>query len=89
MSSVELIRERLIEAFRPSFLEVVNESNAHKAHAAYQKGGRHFSICISSPCFNDCSRLEAHRKIYALFTDLMPYPIHALKIKILSSEATV
>lgn len=80
--TLKLIRERLIQAFSPESLEVIDESEAHKGHAGYQAGGRHFAIIISAQLLLNLSRVAAHQKIYALFNDLMPHRIHALRIKI-------
>jgi BolA protein len=85
---VELITERLQQAFSPSYLEVLDESDQHIGHAGHQGGGRHFAIIITADSLAGISRLEAHRKIYALFTDLMPDQIHALKIKLTPSPAS-
>lgn len=84
ISRVDLIRERLEQAFLPHHLEVIDESDQHIGHAGHQGGGRHFAIIIDAECFKGLSRVLAHQKIYALFTDLMPDQIHALRIKITS-----
>lgn len=81
-NKVELIRERLMAAFSPAQLEVIDESDQHVGHAGHGGGGRHFAIVISAPALNSLPRVEAHRKIYALFDDMIPEQIHALRIKI-------
>lgn len=78
-----LIYSRLHEAFSPSHLEVIDESDKHIGHEGHQGGGRHFAIVISAECFQKMTRVEAHRQIYALFEDLIPDKIHALKISII------
>ena len=78
-----LIRDRLTQAFSPSSLDVNDDSDEHQGHAGHGGGGRHFSICIAADALKGLNRVEAHRAIYALFTDLIPHEIHALKIKIL------
>jgi BolA protein len=83
---VAIIKERLQNAFSPDDLEVLDESDQHKGHAGYQGGGRHFAIRISATCFENLSRLEVHRQIYALFNDMMPEKIHALKIKMVKKD---
>lgn len=86
MTSIEklaLIKERLWTAFSPSLLEVTDDSDQHEGHAGHGGGGRHFSITISAQHFICKSRVEAHRDIYALFNELIPQEIHALKIKII------
>lgn len=79
---ISLIRSRLQQAFSPNHLEVIDESDKHVGHAGHQGGGRHFAIVISAELFNGTTRIESHRRIYALFTDLMPDEIHALKINV-------
>ena len=80
---ITIIQSRLQLAFSPRFLEVVDESKAHVGHVAHQQGGRHFAIIIAADCFKDVPRLLAHRQIYALFEDMMPHQIHALKIRVI------
>ncbi len=80
-----LIEARLRTAFQPSYLDVRDDSDQHVGHAGHQGGGRHFSIAIAATHFQHQTRIAAHREIYALFTDLMPEDIHALRISILST----
>jgi BolA family transcriptional regulator, general stress-responsive regulator len=77
-----IIEDRLQKAFSPNHLEVIDESNKHIGHAGHQGGERHFAVVIKADCFNDLSRINAHRQIYALFDDMMPDQIHALRIQI-------
>ena len=78
----DIIRQRLQQAFSPSQLEVIDESDQHIGHAGHQGGGRHFAIIIAAASLNGLSRVEAHRKIYALFDDMIPHDIHALKMTV-------
>lgn len=77
-----LIHSRLQQAFSPTHLEVIDESDQHIGHAGHQGGGRHFAVIITAECFKQVSRVEAHRQIYAVLSDLMPEQVHALRIKI-------
>lgn len=77
-----LIETRLQQAFAPTYLEVIDESDKHLGHAGHQGGGRHFAVIIASASFQTLTRVQAHRQIYALFTDLMPDKIHALRIQV-------
>lgn len=86
VSRVALIRERLSNAFHPTLLEVLDESDQHIGHAGHGGGGRHFAIVIAAESLNSMSRVAAHRAIYALFTDLMPDTIHALRITVRSVD---
>lgn len=82
---LSLIRTRLINNLAPTFLEVIDESDDHIGHAGHRLGGggSHFAIAISAESLKGLSRVEAHRKVYSLFEDMMPEPIHALRIKII------
>jgi BolA family transcriptional regulator, general stress-responsive regulator len=86
-SKIDIIRHRLQEAFMPSTLDVIDESDQHQGHLGYQGGHRHFAIVIEASHLNHLSRIEAHRQIYALFSDLMPEEIHALRITIIRHQA--
>lgn len=80
---VKIIQERIQRALSPTYLEVIDESDQHIGHAGHQGGGRHFAVIISAEQFKTMSKVAAHREIYALFTDMMPEQIHALRIKVL------
>jgi BolA family transcriptional regulator, general stress-responsive regulator len=82
LQHVDIIQARLKQAFHPNHLEVIDESDKHIGHPGHQGGGRHFAVVITAACFNAISRVEAHRQIYALFNDMIPEQIHALRIKI-------
>lgn len=79
---IEIITERLKNAFSPESLEVIDDSEKHKGHAGAQGGAGHYSIIISAARFKKKSRIESHRMIYEVLNDLIPHEIHALKIRI-------
>jgi BolA family transcriptional regulator, general stress-responsive regulator len=83
MQRVELIRQRLQAAFSPQNLEVIDDSEKHKGHAGAAGGAGHYTVIITADCFQDVSRIEAHRKIYSTLDDLIPREVHALVIKII------
>lgn len=85
MNKIEIIKQRLTEAFAPTHLEVIDESDQHIGHAGHQGGGRHFAVVIAADKLNGLSRVAAHRLIYSQFEDLMPHEIHALRVKVLPS----
>lgn len=82
LENITIIRERLHEAFSPTQLEVIDESDQHIGHAGHQGGHRHFAVVIAAAPFAGMSRLQAHRAIYRLFSDMIPDKIHALNITI-------
>ncbi len=76
------IEKRLREQFSPSFLQIIDDGDAHIGHSGAANGGGHFILTIASPAFTGKSKLEQHRMIYQALGDLMQQEIHALAIKI-------
>jgi stress-induced morphogen len=78
------IREKLIRAFAPVALDVVNDSRHHAGHAGSPGGGEsHFSIKVVSAAFDGKSRVERHRMVNEALAELSG-KIHALAIKALT-----
>lgn len=77
------IRGKLTEAFQPTSLEVVDESERHRGHSGYKEGGEsHFRVSIAAEAFGPLTRIERHRAVHeALGRDLVGR-IHALALKI-------
>jgi len=81
MRTVDRIRQRLTEAFRPESLEVVDESHLHEGHAGHRPGGEsHFRVYIVSEVFLGKSRLDRHRAVNAALAGELAGPVHALAI---------
>jgi len=74
------IRARLISAFSPTELEVVDEGHLHVGHAGAKDGRGHFRVTIVSASFAGRSRLERHRMVFAALGTLMETEIHALSV---------
>lgn len=74
------LRERLLLSLEPTELDVVDESHLHAGHAGAAGGAKHFAVRIVSPQFVGIIRIAQHRLVYSAVTDLMPHPIHALRI---------
>lgn len=83
MAVVEEIRARLEAEFRPTLLDVVDESEQHRGHAGWREGGEtHFRVTIRAPAFGPLTRVARHRAVHeALGRDLVGR-IHALALKI-------
>lgn len=77
------IRAKLEQAFQPSALSVLDESEQHRGHAGYQEGGQsHFRVTIAAPAFAEMTRIARHRAVHdALGKDLIGR-IHALALEI-------
>jgi BolA family transcriptional regulator, general stress-responsive regulator len=83
MPVVEEIWTRLEAEFRPTRLEVVDESERHRGHAGWREGGEsHFRVTIAAPAFAPMSRIERHRAVHAALGPDLVGRIHALALKI-------
>ena len=83
MRVAEEIEARLVSAFAPEKLEVVDDSESHRGHAGHREGGQsHFNVMIRATVFKDMSRVARHRAVHAaLGADLVGH-IRALALDI-------
>lgn len=83
MAVTEEIRSRLEAEFRPTRLDVVDESERHRGHAGWREGGEsHFRVTIAAPAFAPMSRIERHRAVHDALGRELVGRIHALALKI-------
>ncbi|MEP5762139.1 MAG: BolA family protein [Litoreibacter sp.] len=84
MSGIAIEMEaRLREAFAPTLLEVVDDSESHRGHAGFQEGGEsHFNVAIRSQAFAGMSRLARHRAVHSALGQDVIGRIHALALDI-------
>ena len=83
MGIVSQIEQNLAEAFAPSVLEVVDDSESHRGHAGFQEGGEsHFNVKIVSDRFAGMSRIARHRAVHAAIGPEIIDRIHALALDI-------
>lgn len=78
---IATMQERLQTAFSPTKLDIIDDSEQHKGHAGSRDGAGHYTVVIAADCFQNKSRVEIHREIYAVLNDLIPNEVHALQIK--------
>ncbi|MEL7116753.1 MAG: BolA family protein [Pseudomonadota bacterium] len=77
------IETRLREAFSPSTLDVVDESEMHRGHAGYQEGGQsHFKVTITADAFGPMTRIARHRAVHDALGKELVNRIHALALHI-------
>lgn len=86
MTSIsDSIRTKLTAAFSPSRLEVVDDSARHAGHAGAREGGEsHFNVVIEAQAFAGLNRVARQRQVYAVLSDLLAGPVHALSLKALA-----
>lgn len=82
MSIKEEMETRLQEAFNPSQLQVVDDSDSHIGHAGHDgRGESHFNVMIRADAFAGMSRVQQHRAVHKALGDIVPR-IHALALDI-------
>jgi BolA family transcriptional regulator, general stress-responsive regulator len=84
----EAIRRKLVTAFSPERLEVVDASDRHRGHAGadrpgYESGGgeTHFDVVIVAAAFEGLGRVERQRRVNAALAEELAGPVHALSIQ--------
>ena len=87
LSVKEQIEQKLTGAFAPRSLKVVDDSDKHAGHAGARPGGEtHFRVHMVCDAFARMSRLERQRAVFAVLADEMAGPVHALQLRLSSSE---
>ncbi|MFX0540615.1 BolA family protein [Roseovarius sp. S4756] len=77
------IRAALERNLEVQFLEVIDESEAHRGHAGYPEGGQsHFRVRIRAKELAAMPRLARHRAIHAAIGPELIGQIHALAIEV-------
>ena len=90
MSIQATIESKLIAAFAPERLEVLNESHLHAGHhheesghhATFDGSGEtHFRVRIVAPAFTAMSRIERHRAVNTALAEELAAGVHALAVE--------
>lgn len=81
------IERKLIEAFAPTRLEIVDESHCHEGHAGSRpQGESHFKVEVVSESFVGKSRVERQQMVYGALAAEIKTDIHALSLKTLTPQ---
>lgn len=83
MQVQQRIHQKLMDAFQPSFIELVNESHMHSVP---KNSETHFKLTLVCDNFADLSRVKRHQQVYAVLADDMQNPIHALALHLFTPE---
>ncbi len=83
MTTKSAIIAKLTEAFEPSVLDVIDETELHRGHAGAQGGSEtHFRVIIGAAALDGLSRLEQHRAIMDCVAGELAGSVHALAIEV-------
>jgi BolA family transcriptional regulator, general stress-responsive regulator len=80
MTVKDEMQRRLVAAFAPQQLEIVNESHKHAGHSGDDGSGEsHFRIVIRSDVLAPMARVARHRAVHAALGDLNTR-VHAIAL---------
>lgn len=77
MSIEAVIEEKLLSAFSPIHLDVINESHQHNVAPGSES---HFKVIIVSPHFEGERLIKRHRAVNATLSEELAEHIHALAL---------
>jgi len=83
MTIESTLRERLVQAFQPEFIEVTNESHMHNVPLNSET---HFKVVAVSQVFANTRKVARHQRVYALVGDLLEGELHALALHLMTPE---
>ncbi len=81
-TTLEEMHQRLTAALAPTFLEISDDSEAHRGHPGPEEGAGHYTITLASPAFAQKNRVQSHQLVYAALGDMIGPRIHAVRILI-------
>jgi Stress-induced morphogen (activity unknown) len=86
MTYAERMRAKLTEAFAPTEIEIVDESDRHKGHGGWREGGEtHFRVRMTAPAFDGMSRVERSRAVHKAVAAELEERVHALALELRGS----
>lgn len=77
----DTIRRKLEDAFSPTRLELVDDSDRHHGHAGHTGAGEsHFNLRIEAQAFAGKARVMRQRLVMKALEEELAGPVHALSI---------
>jgi BolA protein len=77
----DTLLRKLNEAFSPTRLDLVDDSDRHHGHAGHTGSGEsHFNLRIEAQAFAGKARVMRQRMVMKVLADELAGPVHALSI---------
>lgn len=77
----DTIRRKLEDAFAPTRLEIVDDSDRHHGHAGHTGAGEsHLNLRIEAEAFAGKARVMRQRLVMTVLAEELAGPVHALSI---------
>ena len=77
------INEKLKNDYKPSYLDVVNESDQHNVP---KDSETHFKIVLVSDLFSGLPKVRRHQQVYQTLSNELAGEVHALALHLYSPE---
>tara|TARA_B110000238_G_C16041102_1_gene401910 strand:- start:244 stop:564 length:321 start_codon:yes stop_codon:yes gene_type:complete len=77
MTTKAIIEEKLLTAFSPLFLDVINESSKHNVPPGSES---HFKVIIVTNSFEEERLIKRHRAVNKILANELAEKIHALAL---------
>lgn len=78
---IDTIRRKLEDAFSPTRLEIVDDSDRHHGHAGHTGAGEsHLNLRIEAQAFAGKARVMRQRLVMTVLAEELAGPVHALSI---------
>lgn len=83
MGVANIITAKLREAFQPTHLELIDESERHRGHSGWREGGEsHFRLRMTAMQFAGQGRLTRQRAVNRVLAEELAGPVHALAMEL-------
>ncbi len=90
MGVQQVMQQKLQDALLPVQMEIEDDSARHAGHAGVAASGKsgetHFNVMVVSDKFVGMTRIARHRLVYDILSEEMERSIHALSLKLYTSE---
>lgn len=81
--TADAMRRKLTDAFAPSLLEVIDESEQHRGHGGWREGGEtHFRVRMVAEGFTGAGRVDRQRAVNRALAEELAGPVHALALEL-------
>jgi len=88
MNRRERMSERIRKEFSPEVLEIIDDSESHRGHSGYRRGGEtHYSIRLRAEAFNGLGRIACQRRIHAALKHEFESGLHALSLDVRGTDS--
>lgn len=82
------MRDKLVAAFAPEHVEVIDESEQHRGHSGWREGGEtHFRVVLRAEAFDGMNRVARSRAVHAVLAEELATRVHALALELSGSGA--